>query len=192
MDERSLRDLTVFNAAFLYYIAAAGSEEAKWLADVAISRAYHQLVDAIETPDAGPERVLYVLNRQKQAVESVERLAAIDTSAAVRSLESFAEEQMKRIAKPATIAADDPEAARIVVVRKTFGTIPLDDLSEDERMGYPSAAWELEPITALYWCDGKRTLAEVIRLTRLELGQTKFDYKGFFQFLQSHGYVEFR
>jgi hypothetical protein len=45
-------------------------------------------------------------------------------------------------------------------------------------------------IRALYWCDGKRDLAEVIRLTRHELGTVDFDFVGYFRFLASRGYVE--
>jgi len=47
------------------------------------------------------------------------------------------------------------------------------------------------PITALYWCDGHRNLAEVIHLTRLEQGPTDLDFVGYFRFLRDHGYVEF-
>jgi hypothetical protein len=47
------------------------------------------------------------------------------------------------------------------------------------------------PISALYWCDGQRNLAEVIRLTRLERGPTNFDFVGYFRFLVKRGYVEF-
>ena len=56
----------------------------------------------------------------------------------------------------------------------------------------PSGAWSLVPITALYWCDGQRNLAEVIRLTRLELGPGNFDFVGYFRFLERRGYVEFK
>jgi hypothetical protein len=47
------------------------------------------------------------------------------------------------------------------------------------------------PTSALYWCDGKRNLAEVIRLTELEMGPQTFDFTGYFKFLEKHGYVEF-
>ena len=47
------------------------------------------------------------------------------------------------------------------------------------------------PTDALYWCDGKRNLAEVIHLTQMELGPTEFDFVGYFRFLRAHGYVEF-
>ena len=44
---------------------------------------------------------------------------------------------------------------------------------------------------ALYWCDGKRNLAQVIHLTRMELGRTDLDFVWYFRFLERHGYVEF-
>jgi hypothetical protein len=47
------------------------------------------------------------------------------------------------------------------------------------------------PTAALYWCDGNRNLAEVIRLTQMELGPTDFDFVGYFRFLRAHGYVDF-
>ena len=44
---------------------------------------------------------------------------------------------------------------------------------------------------ALYWCDGRRTLAEVIKLTQLEVGSANFDLLKYFRFLEKKGYVEF-
>ena len=83
------------------------------------------------------------------------------------------------------------QASRIVVRRKRFGTLPLDDLPTDQRGGYPSGAWDSIPTTALYWCDGHRNLSEVMQLTRMELGPTDFDFVGYFRFLRKHGYVDF-
>ena len=80
-------------------------------------------------------------------------------------------------------------SSELVVQRKRIGTLPLDDLSPAEREGYPSGAWNIIPITALYWCDGHRSLAEVARLTRLEWGSLNFDVEGYFRFLARHGYV---
>lgn len=67
----------------------------------------------------------------------------------------------------------------------------MDDLRTAERAGYPPAAWWNSRVAALYWCDGKRDLAEVIRLTRLEMGPDKIDYVDYFRFLERKGYVEF-
>ncbi|MGH9406979.1 MAG: hypothetical protein ACRD3D_14250, partial [Terriglobia bacterium] len=82
-------------------------------------------------------------------------------------------------------------ASTIVIKRLRFGTIPLDQIAPDQRQGYPSGAWAIVPITALYWCDGRRNLAAVIHQTRMELGPTNFDFVGYFRFLRDHGFVEF-
>jgi hypothetical protein len=93
--------------------------------------------------------------------------------------------------KVSSAGSQEQEATHIVVKRKRPGVIPLDDLPQDQWEGYPSGAWATVPTLALYWCDGKRNLADVIRLTRLEAGPTSFDFVGYFRFLERHGYVEF-
>jgi hypothetical protein len=162
------------------------------------------------------DHISYSVGRESQAVLSVLRLvpesnqrdAAASLAPMVEGLRSFGEEQTSRVrrdmnrrarelglqARVQPIAAPDTlrdKAARIVVKRKRFGTLPLDDMPTEEREGYPSGAWESIPITALYWCDGHRNLAEVMHLTRMELGPTDFDFIGYFRFLRKHGYVEF-
>ena len=162
------------------------------------------------------DHVTYSVDRESQAILSVLRLvqesdqkdAAARLAAMIESLRRFGEEQTSRVRRDIDrravelglqvpvqpIAVTDTlrdKAARIVVRRKRFGTLPLDDMPTDQREGYPSGAWESVPITALYWCDGHRNLAEVIHLTRMELGPTDFDFIGYFRFLRKHGYVEF-
>ena len=162
------------------------------------------------------DHVTYSVDRESQAILSVLRLvqesdqkdAAARLAAMIESLRRFGEEQTSRVRRDIDrravelglqvpvqpIAVTDTlrdNAARIVVRRKRFGTLPLDDMPTDQREGYPSGAWESIPITALYWCDGHRNLAEVIHLTRMELGPTDFDFIGYFRFLRKHGYVEF-
>lgn len=179
VDSRSLRDLTVVIASYLYFIASAGDNEARWLAGIAADRA----LDAYRgAPDA--DHAQYQLERGEDAVRGVLRLAP---NAAIEPFLDRLRQRKVRIPPPPA----DPEAARIVVRRKWPGTIPLDDLPKDQWEGYPSGAWAKEPTVALYWCDGKRNLAEVIRLTRLEVGPSKFDFVGYFRFLEKHGYVEF-
>ena len=162
------------------------------------------------------DHVSYSVGRESQAVLSVLRLVpesdqnntTVSLAPMIEDLRRFGEEQtsrvrraidrrarelglhisMERLAVPDVQAS---EASRIVVRRKRFGTLPLDDIPPDQRQGYPSGAWESIPITALYWCDGHRNLAEVIHLTRMELGPTDFDFVGYFRFLKKHGYVDF-
>ena len=59
-----------------------------------------------------------------------------------------------------------------------------------QREGQPSAAWNGTLIEALNWCDGKRNLTEVIRLTTLERGNLRVDLVSWFRFLARHGYVD--
>lgn len=199
VDARSLRDISIVDAAFLYFIANAGEREALWLAQLSESRGRDQVGKR-----ATAEEIDYSVDRESQAIRSVLRLVpegrrdAVTQilNAAVAQLQSFGEQQRARLPRVAArgvqhIVQPNAEAARIVVRRKRFGTLPLDDLPHEQWEGYPSGAWAAVPTIALYWCDGHRNLAEVIRLTQLELGASKFDFVGYFRFLERHGYVEF-
>ena len=217
IDDKSLRDMIVMNAAFTYFIAAAGPAEKRWMAELALTRGYNQLTAAAErildeVPVAsssdqlsklarlGRERMDYGLERETQAVRS-----AFDLPQDVADLANFAQRQQSRIQRAIQDRAGaigvtklpvynpplNAEAEKIIVRRKRLGTLPLDDLPEDQREGFPAASFWGVPTAALYWCDGKRNLAEVIRLTKLEMGPQDFDFIGYFKFLERHGYVEF-
>ena len=91
VDVRSLRDISVITAAFLYYIANAGEEEARYLSQISEGRAYGQLeksaselldrvahasdarqIAAILQQSSG--QLSYALERELQAVRSPTRL----------------------------------------------------------------------------------------------------------------------
>jgi Peptidase family M28 len=230
VDPRSMRDLMVTTAAFLYYVAAAGEAEIPWLAEITASRGYENLlrasgpaldrVAAASKPEElsralheGLEQISYCADRDEAAVLSVLRLAEpanreklrASLAPVIRGLRNFEREQSQRVTgavnrRAAHLGAATPikplvpavnaEAAGMVVKRKRIGTITLDDLPTDQWEGQPSAAWDARLITALNWCDGRRNLAEVIRLTELERGPTNFDFVKYFRFLARHGYVE--
>jgi Peptidase family M28 len=213
VDPRSLRDLSAMIALYIYFIAAADEQQIPWLANITLDRAMEQvgasvsrsLDSALSRQDVSNafERIDYEVERGQRAIQSVLRLASEDRRAALlNSLHPLCEQlqavgnlqkqrlQSAGIQSPAA-GPQQTEAARIIVKRKRPGTIPLDDLPQDQWEGYPSGAWATAPTLALYWCDGKRNLAEVMRLTRLEAGPTSFDFIGYFRFLERHGYVEF-
>ncbi len=176
VDARSLRDISIVDAAFLYYLANAGEPEARWLAE--ISADYWRSQAGRQSAD----KTAYRAGRQRQAVLSVLRLVPPERRTALRdSLRPL-------LGSPEP--AVEKGASDIVVVRKRFGTVPLDDLPVDQRAGFPSGAWDTTVITALYWCDGHRTVAEVKKLTEQELGPIQVDLDGYFRFLAQHGYVE--
>jgi hypothetical protein len=174
VDVRSLRDLVVVNASWLYFLASAGKEEAEWLKNITAEHARRILAAITDT-----EKRLYEW-RWRSAITSLRRLHSdVDVSNVWLDLDEYGH-----------FVAPQKAGRGIIVKRKRFGTIPLDDLHEDKREGYPSGAWATVPTIALFWCDGKRDLSEVIRLTELELGPQKFDFVGYFRFLAKHGYVE--
>lgn len=233
VDSRSLRDISTVSAAYLYYLANAGTPQAAWLAGVSQSRGYRQILDAVSPfldriADAGSQDELgsllqqaldeidYSVGRQTQAVDSVLCLAPSEDHQQLqdslaplsKALVDFGQRQADRVRAAASDRARllgiqnpvqpmpeaDPEAAvasQIVVKRRRFGTIPLDQIPPDQRQGYPSGAWAGVPISALYWCDGQRNLEQVIHLTKMEMGPTRFDFVGYFRFLRDHGFVEF-
>jgi hypothetical protein len=166
--------------------------------------------------EEGLEQIQYAVGRQSQAVLSTLQLVSGEQRETLKKsivplteeLKGFARGQAKRLrvlaaergkslgfpSSVAPFALPAPQravASTIVVKRKRFGTIPLDRIAPDQRQGYPSGAWDLVPIIALYWCDGHRNLAEVIHLTQMELGPSKFDFVGYFRFLRAHGFVQF-
>ncbi len=216
VDPKSLRDMMVTNAAFTYFIASAGPAEKRWMAELALTNGYQRLASASEKildqiaagegnqlsrlAYQGRERINYSLALETQAVKS-----AFDLQESVAGLAAFAKQQTDRLdqavrARATTLGMDtippyappsNAEAAKIVVKRKRIGTITLDDLGREQREGYPAAGFWNPQVSALYWCDGKRNLAEVIRLTELEVGPQDFDWVGYFKFLQKRGYVDF-
>jgi hypothetical protein len=217
VDPKSLHNLTVMNAAYAYFIASAGPKEKRWLAEVALTNGYDRVaastetildqIAAAETADRlgellheGREKIDYTTARAAQAVHSAGAQGEWTSG-----LTAFNDQQKKRVDAAVEERAGalglgriqsatpkpNAEAETIVVRRKRMGTITLDDLPQDEREGYPAASFWSVPVAALYWCDGKRNLAEVIRLTELEMGPQKFDFVGYFKFLRKHGYVDF-
>jgi hypothetical protein len=220
VDPRSMRDLMVMNAAFAYFLASAGPAEKRWMAEVALTRGFNQvaatateMLDRVALATTADElsrlraqaraRVAYVVERESKAVGAA---AALDSNhGGLADLAAFGQQQQVRVegqirdraaelnlgSVPPFVAPRNPEAEAIVVRRKRIGTITLDNLGRDQREGFPAASFWSVPVSALYWCDGKRTLAEVIRLTELEMGPQTLNFVGYFKFLEKNGYVEF-
>lgn len=219
IDVKSLRDLSVMDAAYAYFIASAGPDQMRWMAQLALSRGYNQInagaqrsLDEIAIAQNADRlsyllywetaRVDYNLTRETKAVKQ-----AADLPQGLAGLTSFAGVEKSRIASAVQQRAAelhlgtiqplvlivDPEADSIIVRRKRMGTITMDDIPPDQREGYPASSFWGPTVSALYWCDGKRNLAEVIKLTALEMGlQTQtFDWVGYFKFIERHGYVDF-
>ena len=164
----------------------------------------------------GLARINYNADRDEGAVLSILRLVAPENREKIRAslepsltaIRRFAEEQCERLRETADLRAGalkaalpvkaaapaaDPrraEAAAFIVRRKRFGPVTLDDLPLDRRGGFPGFAGQPAPLRLIYWCDGKRTAAEVIHLIELEQGPMDFDFVGYYKMLAQHGYVD--
>lgn len=233
IDPRSLRDISVVDAAFLYYLANAGEPEAVWLAQLSETRGDEMILESVEPYldsisaasstlalaeiwSQADQKIDFMVGREVHSIDSVERLVPESARAALPKSLAPLDESLRRLGRDQKARVQDAvcERARLlgisppdraievqppneraastfVVKRKRLGTIPLDEIRPDRREGYPSGAWDLVAITALYWCDGHRPLSEVARLTELERGPVKFDFVGYFRFLKEHGYVDF-
>ncbi len=165
---------------------------------------------------SGLAQINYNAERDRDAFTSIFRLASSANNASLRReldpliqrIQAFAGQQSERLRQAANrrareVGASVPvqpltptpdaswaEALRIIVRRKDFGAVTLDDLPLGDREGLPGFGESPSPLVLLNWCDGKRTLADVIRLVELEHGPMKFDFVGYFKFLAKHGYVD--
>ncbi len=164
----------------------------------------------------GLGKTKYNADRDEGALLSLLRLVAPENREKIRasldpslkSVRRFADEQSERLQQAADLRggelksavpanADAPpadprraEASTFIVQRKKFGPITLDDLPLDQREGFPGFAAQPAPLRLLYWADGKRTAAEMIRLIELEQGPMDFDFVGYYKMLARHGYVD--
>jgi hypothetical protein len=165
---------------------------------------------------SGLAQIKYNAERDRDAFTSMFRLASSTNNESLsreldplrQRIQAFADLQSERLHQAANrrateIGASVPvrplapmpdasraEATRVIVKRKQFGPVTLDDLPLAEREGFPGFGDSPAPLVLLNWCDGNRSLAEVIRLVELEHGPMKFDFVGYFKFLAKHGYVE--
>ena len=208
VDIRSLGDLTAIVATYLYFAAAAGENEIPWLESLVVDNATEDLsgaaangMDALLGGDrAGASfalaRIHYLAGRNLEALNAVRKIAGsipIRASRAhIRAQESAQAARFREHGVSAYQRKPDRKDGALIVRRKRIGTIPLDDLSQEQREGFPSGAWDKMVTVALYWCDGKRDVDEVARLTEFEMGRPlSFPFGAYFRFLERHGYVEF-
>ena len=164
----------------------------------------------------GLGKIRYNADRDEGAILSLLRLVASENREKIRAsldpalkiIRRFADEQSERLQQAADLRAGelkvavpvkaaappaDPrraEASTFIVQRKKFGPITLDDLPLDQREGFPGFAAQPAPLRLVYWADGKRTAAEMIRLIELEQGPMDFDFVGYYKMLAKHGYVD--
>jgi aminopeptidase YwaD len=196
---QSLQRATALAATYAYFVANAGANEVAWLArelnyrfEVRLARKLQSAVTAAQG-HAAPEgpawerRVAFRLDRQEAALESLRKLdPGFDSTPWRMGARAIAEGAWARardvlehwqVAQAETLADAD---GQLVPTRRYRGPVSLRPylrrLPAEEReaaqamLRAHSEFCDLPADVALYWADGKRTLAEILDLTELETG----------------------
>ncbi|MCD6520694.1 MAG: DUF4910 domain-containing protein [Anaerolineae bacterium] len=153
-------------------------------------------------------RAAYFAERGRRAVLSVrkldpkvalegelERLNEAERSALARLDEKFTAWAHSRGWAPESSEQAESEGGlvpvRLVPGPLTLCTLPLEAQKDFKRIAKgQNPMWSAELILALYWADGRRTVAEIQRLLELELGKVTVDLEKYFVFLHEHGYID--
>lgn len=222
VDLAMLDRVCVLAATYVYWLAQAGETEARWLASEMSARFRQRVIQMVQSAltDAGEEeggpdrdtighRLDYQVDRHREALASLTRLAPIDVSNWQASDADFARAEFTHIAnllpqRPDNVEENDrnEEAARLIPRRLFRGplwtgahTSRLDEMGRDEwwelsqRIG--EEASRTVPVLAQYWSDGQRTVEEISQQIALETGLEATPLLvEYFQFVERLGLIE--
>lgn len=193
--------------------AALASEAQRLFTRIAAARSASALSEALE---AARQRLAYLRDRRSAAVRSVERLLAKDERQHLKTalerlaaeVEARAAEETSRLEAEAKVrsahmrgklkrvarrkSALERRAEKLTPVRTAIGTPTLDPLPKSKRERLAGVRWDGRLHRAFWWCDGKRNLAEVLRLTAQETGSDCWDLLEVFQHLAEYGIIELK
>jgi hypothetical protein len=166
-----------------------------------------------EALEAARERLGYVGDRHADAVRSAQRLLTKEERQHLKGslakltgeLRGRVREETRRLEAEAKAWAahfkgklrkvvrrkspTEKRAERLVPVRVDLGPPTLDRVPRAERAKLRANRWNGGLHRAFWWSNGKRTLAEVIRLTAQETGQDCWHLVAEFEALAKHGLV---
>jgi len=191
-------------ATYLYAVAQAGAPEAAWLAKEVYRDAMTQLQKAVaagegaEGPDRQARRQHYLRDRGLQALASC---AALDPTPETAGIVRALHEQLADATSPAAAQTLSPAGAGAdnrVPVRRIKGGLSLGGLPQADwpeavaATGGENPRWSAALCSALYWADGRRSIAEIQQLMAQEFETSRVDLERYFTFLARHGYIELR
>jgi hypothetical protein len=158
LDPRSIRRGTVAAAAYVRWLAEAAPADADALAAAAAAEAVAALGDVAD------ERRAFNADRARAAVLWTERLGAAHAATAAEPLPAL------DLASLVTEADGGDEERRTVPVRHFWGAPTFDEIPLADREGLHDPRWDGRSIAATYWADGRRSVAEIAALVRIEFG----------------------
>jgi len=189
LDETSMYGASFLAAVYGYFAAAAEDEDAVWLAENILPVLQQELTERVK-PDQ-EDRQRFWRWALRRCVRSAAVLA--DSAAGKKKVEAVA----GRFDGPDAFEAppaelDDPDGARLVPVRKTWGTLTFESIPADRRQ-FGSPRWN-EPVNgAWYLADGKRTIAQIATMVSLELDRpVRKNLTGVFRLAAEAGLCELK
>jgi len=215
IDPVELERVGRLTATYAYFIAAAGEEEAQWLALMVCEKGKERIIRKVreiltdirergntkkekeEKEEIDPKSLLdYLLSQEVLALHSVKKLADINTEPLERELEQFTSTEKEKV--PA-ITKKEAEKCNWIPRRNYRGPVStrkvLLELPFEERYAYEKKKDEFKDsrvleTLAVYWADGERTLSQIDNLIRMEIGRSSLEFlKWYFEFLEKHGFV---
>jgi hypothetical protein len=195
----------------LYFAAIAGARGRAQTARTA-ALCLEACRDGMIDIDTTRARVLYTARRGASEVESVRSLLTFKEAQTIDSevsqiatalidegerIASGLERVMRQckhkreIRKPSRHQKHlRKRAAAVIAKRKYIGTIAFDLLPAGERLPVGDPRWDTDVTAALFWCDGKRTLAEALELAGHEVGKDLFYLVDVFEYFAKKELIE--
>ncbi len=180
IDANAMARSTVAAAVTARWLAEAGPDEADLLAEQIVADA------AAEYPEGGPvsgDKRTFFLSRARQRVLWTKKLGATKADELAARLPEL---DAASFVKPED---GDDDARRTVPTRTYWGVPTFDEIPMDRREGLADPRWNMPLVTASYWADGRRTLAEIAALVRVEFDVPSGDVLKMFRVLERGGLV---
>ncbi|MBN2583005.1 MAG: DUF4910 domain-containing protein [Planctomycetes bacterium] len=183
IEPSSMHRVTAATAAAARWLAEAGPEDGNALAEATVAAAQ---ADFPATGDLSPERRAFFLDRWRVRVLWTAKLGATGAETLAAQLPTL---DAATLVKPED---GGQEEWSTVPVRKFWGAPTFDNVPPRDRDGFGDPRWNMPYVTACYWADGKRSVAEIAALVRTEFDQPMKDLLRFFRVLERGGMVELR
>jgi hypothetical protein len=212
----SLSRAAALAAVYSYWLANAGEKEAQWLEHEMNSRFKQRILKEVQTSlteALGEEsraknpglRLTFLLERHQAALDSLKRLGKYEGAALKKETKAFVKNEFsvrETLHAEAVPGKPDltPETGRRVPrrlhafpvsARSYVRKLPQKDRDAHWAFDKDESGHTLQTI-ALYWADGKRTLAEIIDCVEWETGERKpAMLVEYFQWMEKIGVVTF-
>jgi hypothetical protein len=219
VDPQMLGRISALAAAYGYWLAQAGREEAEWLAGELSVRFRRQVLKTVQdavteadeedatSAEALRRRLEYRAERHQDALATVNRLAPVDVAPLQAEDAEFAMAEWNRVAhrlpdRP-TPSAPEVDGADMVPARRFRGPVSVHHSVAHMDAAARDRWWDLQqrigkvsrtlPVLALYWADGQRSVAEIATLVKQEMGHEATELlTEYFSFLAEIDLVDVR